>query len=113
MLPLLPVFFVLADGSNTALDPTNPAFWASLGIGGVLVLAFVRGWIVPGYVLDRAEKRIEQQAARIDKLTDVFEHDMLPALTKSTDAVSKSAEANERVHDLIVRLTDDAPPRRR
>lgn len=82
-------------GEASPVDPSNPAFWTSIGIGGLFVVAFIRGWIVPGYVLDRAEQRIKTQDEKLDRMTEVFERDMIPALNKST-------EANETVYEYIM-----------
>lgn len=98
----------LGDVSNAILNPADPAFWASLGLGGVFVLAFVKGWIVPGYVLEHAETRIREQEVQLAKLTDVFQDKVIPALAKSTDA-------NQAVFDYL--MTEEGPrprpPRKR
>lgn len=71
------------------IDPTNPAFWTSLGIGGLAVVSFIKGWIVPGWVVDEYRVRVKEQADSIKELNAAFRTDLLPALDKSSSTQEK------------------------
>ena len=56
------------------------------------IVAFVRGWIIPGHIYQRALERSDRQAAELDRLHTVFEDKVIPALTRSTDLMARVAE---------------------
>lgn len=69
---------------------------SKLTAGGVLlftVIAFARGWVVPRWVVDGMEKRLEAQDATIDDLNRT----MHSQSTTTTAAVVTAREAQTRL----------------
>ena len=56
------------------------------------ILAFVRGWIVPGHVYTRALARNDKQAEELSRLHAVFEEKVIPSLVRATDLMGRVAE---------------------
>lgn len=83
--------------------------WANLaqyGVLGLVVLAFVFGKIVPGYIYERrvAEYNAEKDENR--RLEDTIKEKVIPTLVQSTAVLSD-------VLALLNRLDADRPPVRR
>ena len=75
--------------------PPDVAGWLTGSAVSVLafgIIAFVKGWIVAGHVYQRALDHNDKQAAELDRLHEVFEDKVIPALTRSTDLMARTAE---------------------
>ncbi len=56
------------------------------------IVAFVRGWVVPGTTHTRVLAKNDEQAAEIRRLHVVFEDKVIPTLVRSTDLMARIAE---------------------
>lgn len=70
--------------------------YVNLGVLAFLAIAFIRGWVVPGYILDREQEILKEERERYDKLHNEtqdlrqrIDDKVLPALWEVT---SKLAE---------------------
>ncbi len=75
-----------------ASDPSSAINFAQYGVLGVLVVAFIFGKIAPGYLLDRAEAKLAEKDALIEKMRVAMEEKTVPALIRSTEALAAVAD---------------------
>jgi hypothetical protein len=73
--------------AETATDLAN---LAQYGVLGLVVLGFVFGKIVPGYILDRYEKALAERDAKIERMTQAFEERALPTILKSANTLDSA-----------------------
>jgi hypothetical protein len=88
-----------------ASDSSNVVDFAQYGVLGLLVLGFVFGKIAPGYLLDRAEARLAEKDALIERMRLAMEDKTVPALIRSTETLATVA-------DLLARQAKPQSPRR-
>lgn len=88
-----------------ASDPSSAINFAQYGVLGVLVVAFIFGKIAPGYLLDRAEAKLAEKDALIEKMRVAMEEKTVPALIRSTEALAAVA-------DLLTHQPQQQRPRR-
>lgn len=86
-----------------ASDPSSAINFAQYGVLGLIVLGFIFGKIAPGYLLDRAEARLAEKDALIEKMRLAMEEKTVPALIRSTETLAQVADL----------LTQQARPTRR
>ena len=79
---------------------------AQYGVLGLVVLGFIFGKIVPGYVYERRLKEVEERDAKIERMTIAFEEKAIPALLKASDVLEQAMKV---IQDLEARQT----PRKR
>lgn len=88
--------------------PTGPD-WTNLaqyGVLGLVVLAFIFGKIVPGYIYERRVAEYEAEKNENRRLEDTIKEKIIPLLVQSTDVLAD-------VLSLLDRLDRDRPVRRR
>ena len=66
---------------SSILDTTLTV--VNLGLAGVGLLAFVRGWIVPGKTYDEALQREKEAKDALAELTETINQKFLPELQRS------------------------------
>jgi len=79
-----------------ATDPSSAINFAQYGVLGLIVLGFIFGKIAPGYLLDRAEQRIAEKDAIIEKMRLAMEDKTVPALIRSTEALAEATDILSR-----------------
>lgn len=81
-----------------ATDPSSALNFAQYGVLGLIVLGFIFGKIAPGYLLDRAEAKIAEKDALIEKMRLAMEDKTVPALIRCTEALVEATDvlANRR-----------------
>lgn len=81
-----------------ATDPSSALNFAQYGVLGLIVLGFIFGKIAPGYLLDRAETKIAEKDALIEKMRMAMEDKTVPALIRCTEALVEATDvlANRR-----------------
>lgn len=81
-----------------ASDPSSALNFAQYGVLGLIVLGFIFGKIAPGYLLDRAEAKIAEKDALIEKMRMAMEDKTVPALIRCTEALVEATDvlANRR-----------------
>ena len=75
--------------------PTDISGWltgSAVTVLAFIVVGFIKGYLVPGHIYQRALERSDRQAAELDRLHTVFEDKVIPALTRSTDLMARVAE---------------------
>lgn len=80
--------------------PTDVAGWltgSAVSSLAFVVLALIRGWLVPGRTHDRVLKENDDLKAEARGLQGVFLEKVIPALTRATDLIARSAD-RERSH---------------
>jgi len=75
-----------------ASDPSSAINFAQYGVLGLIVLGFIFGKIAPGYLLDRAEAKIAEKDALIERMRTSMEEKTVPALIRSTETLADMAE---------------------
>jgi len=75
------------------LDPNRVTL---IGVLVFLVIAFIRGWIVPGWTYKERDEEADHVRDQRDALVSQFHDDVIPALVRSTDALEKATRALER-----------------
>jgi hypothetical protein len=81
-----------------ATDPNNALSFAQYGVLGLIVIGFVTRKIVSGELLERAEAKIAEKDAQIDRMRLAMEEKTVPALIRCTEALVDATEvlANRR-----------------
>ena len=81
-----------------ATDPSSALNFAQYVVLGLIVLGFIFGKIAPGYLLDRAETKIAEKDALIEKMRTAMEDKTVPALIRCTEALVEATDvlANRR-----------------
>lgn len=85
---------------------TSSPNWADLaqyGVLGLVVLAFIFGKIVPGYIYERRVAEHEAEREQNRKLEDTIKEKVIPTLVQSTDVMAE-------VLALLNRLEEDNRP---
>lgn len=78
------------------------ADWGNLaqyGVLGMVVLAFIFGKMVPGYIYEKRTAEYEAEKAENRRLEKTIEEQVIPALLRSTDIMGK-----------VLDLLDDLDP---
>lgn len=75
-----------------ATDPSSALNFAQYGVLGLIVLGFIFGKIAPGYLLDRAENKIAEKDALIEKMRIAMEEKTVPALIRCTEALVEATD---------------------
>lgn len=75
---------LLAQQAEQSPDWTN---LAQYGVLGLVVLAFIFGKIVPGYIYERRVAEHEAEKNENRRLEDTIKERVIPALVKSTDVM--------------------------
>lgn len=95
------VLFLLAQTEGI------PVNWTSLvqgGVLGIIVILFIFGQIVSGRMYDRAVAENERLNGELTTVRDSMEEKVIPALTRSSDALTKAtdllAQAAQRERNL-------------
>lgn len=86
-------------------DP-NWADLAQYGVLGMVVLAFIFGKIVPGYIYERRIAEHEAEKAENRRLEETIKERVIPALVKSTDVMAQ-------VLDMLNNMSTGPAPRKR
>jgi hypothetical protein len=60
------------------------------------ILAFVRGWIVPGQVHARTQAECEKRETELRALQATFVNSVIPALVRATDALAEAERDRSR-----------------
>lgn len=82
------MIWLAADGSF----PVDA--FTQYGVLGALVVSFVTGWIAPGYLLKREQEETQ-------RLRELIEERVIPAVEQSSAAMAKAAEALDRSLDVL------------
>lgn len=69
--------------------------WAELGVGGLLFVAFVVGWVVPGRVYDREAARADRLEEENGRIRDHVEQRIVPLVTQAIGVLER-ARADRR-----------------
>lgn len=77
-------------------DLLSPERLTLVGILVAFIIAFIRGWIVPGWVYKERDEDAEHQRDLRDNLLAAFHEQVIPALVRSTDALEKATKTLER-----------------
>lgn len=75
-----------------ATDPNTTLNFAQYGVLGLIVIGFVTRKIVSGELLERAEAKIAEKDALIEKMRLAMEEKTVPALIRSTEALVEATD---------------------
>lgn len=75
-----------------ATDPNSTLTFAQYGVLGLIVMGFVTRKIVSGDLLDRAEARIAEKDALIERMRLAMEDKTVPALIRCTEALVEATD---------------------
>jgi hypothetical protein len=75
----------------------------NLGLAGIGLLAFVRGWIVPGKSHDEALARARSAEEKLEKLSADLNDKILPEMQRSRAVQQGLGHLVERVMDFVER----------
>lgn len=77
---------LLAQATTSA--PDDLGGWlaiVNIGVAGLGLLAFVRGWIVPGNVYDQSIERERLKDERTEEIQKMIQDYLIPELTKANE----------------------------
>ncbi len=89
---------------TTGVDPTGGLL--SYGVLGLLVVAFLVGQIVPGYLYKRVE-------AENDRLRQLVDDKVYPTIEASTNVTQEAQKTMREVIRALAEMEDRPRPRRR
>lgn len=75
-----------ADVTSNGIDVTQIFQY---GVLGLILLLILLGKLVPGYMYDRREEELKSLQMKLDRLESIIEERVIPALVRSTDALTK------------------------
>lgn len=64
------------------LAAEDPALFAQYGVLGLIVLAFIIGWIVPKPSHEALRKDLEKRDEQLREMVKVYEEKVIPVLTE-------------------------------
>lgn len=73
-------------------DSSNALDYAQYGVLGLIVIGFVTRKIVSGELLERAEAKIAEKDALIEKMRVAMEDKTVPALIRCTEALVEATD---------------------
>lgn len=79
------------------MDAVDPGSLVSYGFGGVLVVLILTKQLVPGWIFRDREKRVEALNAQVERLQNVHEEKVLPALYKANEVLGKLVTEEVRI----------------
>jgi len=98
---------ILAQGTgDTGGSGPDWADLAQYGVLGLVVLAFIFGKIVPGYIYERRVAEYEAEKAENRRLEDSIKEKVIPTLLQATDVLAQ-------VLAFLNRWADERPPTRK
>lgn len=71
----------------------------NLGVLAVLVVAFMKLWIVPKGVLDKAEENLQKREEELQELRTRLDQEVLPQLWRTTDLLAQFANIERDARD--------------
>lgn len=74
----------------TAQAVADLAQWAQYGVLGLVVVALLMGWLVPGRYFDREVRRGDRLEAENERLRHQVEDRVIPLLTRAMDVLDRS-----------------------
>lgn len=94
MLSFVTSSVAIVGGGILAATNTGPDLTSlfQYGVLGILVVLFIFGKVVPGYILEKREQEIEKLREENKALRSAFEDKVIPALIRSTDVLTKFVE---------------------
>ena len=95
---------LLAQTTSTATDSLSNILTAlNLGLAGVGLFAFVKGWIVPGKTYEESVKQRQKLEADLEALRTNINEKILPELQRSRTVQQALGQLIERVMDWVER----------
>lgn len=79
--------------------PDSLAEWLQWGVLGLVIVAFLIGQLIPGYLYQQMKAERDQLQEKNDELTErllEMQEQVVPALIASTDAVSAASTEMQR-----------------
>lgn len=64
----------------------------NLGVLAVLVVAFIKGWVIPGFIYNKTEQEKDEKEEELAELRKKLEDEMLPQWWKTTDLLARFAK---------------------
>lgn len=74
----------------------DPARLTLVGLLVGLVVAFIRGWIVPGWAYKERDDEVTHIRGQRDAMIAQFHESVIPAMVRSTDALERATRTLER-----------------
>lgn len=103
--------FAQAAGSSSAV-PQDLGGWlaiVNIGLAGVGLLAFVKGWIVAGYIHEQSLKREAASKEENALLRKIIEDQVIPELVNSRETQKRMIMLTERFVTALDAVTRSVP----
>lgn len=71
------------------MDPSVAAEWLQYGALGLIVVALIFGWLVPGRIYDRAVERADRLETENQQLRDRIENKVVPLVHDAITALAR------------------------
>lgn len=71
------------------MDPATAFEWAQYGVLGLVIVAILAGWLVPGRHYDRAVQRADRLEAENRELRDRIENKVVPLVHDAITALAR------------------------
>ena len=59
------------------------------GIAGLVILAFLTGWIWPRPPVERLQRDYDRLRAQYDELVSTYQREIIPTLSRAADALTR------------------------
>lgn len=93
-------------GGAGGLPPEVQVFLALVNAGGFVtgVFAFIKGWIIPGFIHDQSLARESTTKAELNALREKVDDKILPEMTRSRETQDQSRKLMERFLPIVERF---------
>lgn len=95
---------LLAQAAQTVtVDPASWLTYVNIGLAGLGLLAFVKGWIVPGGTYKEALKREQDKEREVQALRTLITERIMPELSKGREDSERMIDLTRQFLDLVSR----------
>lgn len=88
MLMLIQIFMQATGGTGGGTDVLQYLTPLNLGVLGLSVIAFVKGWVVPGFIFEREQKARIIAEEKLGEYQDRMTKEILPQLWETNRILS-------------------------
>lgn len=88
-------------------DPTDLAELAQYGVLGIVVVAMLVGWLIPGPTHKRETERADRLETELRTLRERTEERVIPLVTRALDLIERPQDGGARWRDRAATSTLD------
>lgn len=84
---------VVAAANDTVTLPPEIVQLVQVGVAGVVIIGFLRGWIWPKPPVDRLQADYDRLVKQYDDLVATYQKEVIPTLSRAADALTRRTGA--------------------